>query len=175
MPKKTFTTDTTAAAELFNAHTPAPAADQAQAAPMTTPATTPTRKANVSAPLFTWKARPDGERRDRRAVALPAARLGACKERQTRFVDPAIIHMAGIAAGTSGGLLRGEQAVLHQKIRIDEIGVARIGRKALVGRIAVACRAEWKKLPEVLSRRVEKVGKVVGRFSERADAVGRGK
>jgi len=66
MPKKTFTTDTTAAAELFNAHTPAPAADQAQAAPMTTPATTPTRKANVSAPLFTWKARPDGERRDRR-------------------------------------------------------------------------------------------------------------
>lgn len=75
MPKKTFTTETTAAEQLFTT-TPARAANQkAPVKEKQTPAAAP-------APLFTWKARPDGERRDRRlhiicknSVALKASEM----------------------------------------------------------------------------------------------------
>lgn len=68
MAKKTFTTATTAAAELFNPP-PAPTAtgaDQEQPKPAKAPVKTKAPKPATTAPLFSWKARPDGERRDRR-------------------------------------------------------------------------------------------------------------
>lgn len=67
MTKKTFTAETTAAAELFKAPAPAPAPAPARAADHKAPAKRKTEKPTTApAPLFTWKARPDGERRDRR-------------------------------------------------------------------------------------------------------------
>lgn len=64
MPKKTFTTDTTAAAELFNA--PAPATKKKA----TSKAANIEQPAEVAPVIMTWKARPDGERRDRRLQLL---------------------------------------------------------------------------------------------------------
>lgn len=84
MPKKTFTAETTAAAELFNpAPAPAPVADQERPKPAKAPAA-PTTPAPVQ--IITWKAKPDGERRDRRlqivcktSVALKAAEIARAR------------------------------------------------------------------------------------------------
>lgn len=87
MAKKTFNTDTTAAAELFNpAPAPAPVADQKRPKPAkaATPATAPATPG--PAPIFSWKARPDGEKRDHRlqivcktSVAQKAAEIARAR------------------------------------------------------------------------------------------------
>ena len=84
MTKKTFTTETTAAAELFKAPAPAPAPTPARAAAPKAPAKE--KPTTATAPLFTWKARPDGEKRDRRlqiicknSVAQKAAEIARAR------------------------------------------------------------------------------------------------
>lgn len=88
MPKKTFTAETTAAAELFNpAPAPAPVADQERPKPAKAPAKAPAAPTTTEPPqIITWKARPDGERRDRRlqivcktSVALKAAEIARAR------------------------------------------------------------------------------------------------
>lgn len=83
MAKKTFNTDTTAAAELFN---PAPATVADQKRPKPAKTATPATAQATPAPIFSWKARPDGEKRDHRlqivcktSVAQKAAEIARAR------------------------------------------------------------------------------------------------
>ena len=87
----------------------------------------------------------------------------------------AIVHTSGVRAPVDGvDLFSGQQAVLDEKIRVDKIGVARTGAEALIGAVAVAGRPNGQDLPVALAGLVKKIGKIIGCFAERADAVGRG-
>jgi len=63
MTKKTFTAETTAAAQLFNPAPAAPVADQKRPRP-SKPA--PAQTTTEPPPIISWKAKPDGEKRDYR-------------------------------------------------------------------------------------------------------------
>lgn len=97
MSKKTFTAETTAAAQLFNpAPAAAPVADQkrprpAKPAPAQTTAPAP-------APIFSWKARPDGEKRDHRlqivcktSIAQKAAEIARARGISVAFLFEKLI------------------------------------------------------------------------------------
>ena len=71
-------------------------------------------------------------------------------------------------------LCLGQQAVLNQQVKVDQIRVARCGRKALVRRIAEAGMAERQYLPVGLVRIGEEIDKVIGGFAHRAHTVRRG-
>ena len=86
MPKKSFNTDTTAAAELFNP-APAPVAEQ-----KTAPAQSKKKTAEPTpeiAPVITWRARPDGEKRNRRMqiVCKPSVAMKAAEIARTRGIS----------------------------------------------------------------------------------------
>lgn len=92
MQKKTFTTQTTAAAELFNAPpaAPAPAPAPAQISDQASPA-----PAQTSAPLAyrTWRAKPDGERRDQRLqiICKPSIAAKAAEMARARGISVAYL------------------------------------------------------------------------------------
>ena len=59
-------------------------------------------------------------------------------------------------------------------IRVDEVGIARKGRKRLIGRIAVARRADRQDLPIGLPGLFQEIDKVKRSLAKVAHAVGRG-
>ena len=70
-------------------------------------------------------------------------------------------------------LIRGEQAVLHEQIHVDQIRIACRCRKALVRRIAEAGMTERKHLPVGLVRCGQKIYKITGSLAHGAHAVRR--
>ena len=78
------------------------------------------------------------------------------------------LEVAGLDLG------RGQQAVLDQQVKVDQVRVARRGGKALVGRIAEAGVAERQHLPVGLVRICKEIDKVIGCLAHRAHAVRRG-
>ena len=87
----------------------------------------------------------------------------------------AVVHTSGVRAPIDCiDLLAREQPVLLQKVEVDEIRVARAGAEALIGAVAVAGRADGQDLPVALTGMVQEIGKVIGGFAQRADAIGRG-
>ena len=67
-----------------------------------------------------------------------------------------------------------QQAALLQRVEVDEIGVGRKGRKALVRAVAVTRGPDGQDLPVPLPGRRQKIHKTVGFRPQAADAVGRG-
>ncbi len=68
-----------------------------------------------------------------------------------------------------------QQTLLRQIIKVDEIGVARIGGKGLIGGVPIACGANGQNLPAGLAALGKKLYKIAGCLSHCADAIGRGK
>ena len=58
-------------------------------------------------------------------------------------------------------------------IRVDEVGIARKGRKRLIGRIAVARRADRENLPIALVCFFQKINERIRFPAQIADAIGR--
>ena len=86
----------------------------------------------------------------------------------------AVIHGGRVASPVAADLVRREQAFLFQQVQVDEIGVARLGGQALIGRIAVAGGAQGQQLPPALAGFVQSVQKSPGRPAHSAYAIGRG-
>ena len=111
--------------------------------------------------------------RDLLPVTLPAPLFSLGQQLQPAVIHSAVVHMAGVTPPAVGlHLLFRQKAVLHQQVRIDEIGVAGKGGKALIGGIPIAGGAKGQHLPVVLARLRQKVRKVIRRFAQRADAIG---
>ena len=70
-----------------------------------------------------------------------------------------------------GQLSLGEEAVRCQQTEIDKVGVAGKGRKALVGAVPVARRADGEYLPVGLLCGRKEIDEGKGFISQRADAV----
>ena len=110
--------------------------------------------------------------RYRFGVPLAAAIRRLFQQVQTVFVELAVIHMAGVLSPVPvTDLLLRQKPILDQQIQINEIGIARIGGKTLVGGIAVAGGTEGEHLPVPLTGGVEQIGKVIGREAHGADTV----
>ena len=109
-----------------------------------------------------------------RAVPLPAPLEGLLQQAEPTLVDLAVVHVPGITAPVAGpALLLRQQPVGRQQLRVNVVGVAGVGGKALIRRVAVAGRAERQHLPIVLSRVLQKVRELIGCLAQRADAIGR--
>ena len=107
--------------------------------------------------------------------ALLPAYVCYVEQGQTVFGQTAVIDGAASSAPAERpGLLRLEQPVLHQKIEVDVIGVAREGGEGGVGAVAHAGGTEREKLPVFLPGGFQKVHKFKGAFAHRADPVGGG-
>lgn len=96
MQKKTFTTSTTAAAQLFNPAPAAPAPTPARAADQKAPAKEKTT--TDQPPIFSWKAKPDGEKRDHRlqivcktSIARKAAEIARARGISVAFLFEKLI------------------------------------------------------------------------------------
>ena len=90
-------------------------------------------------------------------------------------VEEAEVHLPGVVPPGQGGvLLPLQQAVRRQIVQIDEVGIAREGGKALIGRVAEAGRPDGQDLPPGLSRRGEKVREISGRLPHGPHAIGGG-
>ena len=93
---------------------------------------------------------------------------------EAALINPSVVHIPGIGSPVLAlHLIPGQQPVLDQQLQVDEIRIARIGGKALVGGVAVAGGAQRQHLPAVLPGGVEKIGKVIGGLAQSPDAVGR--
>ena len=111
--------------------------------------------------------------RHRAAIPRPASFRRLFQQVQAVFIELAVIHMAGILTPVPvADLLLRQKSILDQQIQINEIGIARIRGKALVGGIAVAGGTEGEHLPVPLTGGVEQIGKVISRKAHGADAVG---
>ena len=113
--------------------------------------------------------------RHRAAIPHPASFRRLFQQVQTIFIELAVVHMTGIFSPVPvTDLLLRQKPILDQQIQINEIGIARIGGKALVGGITVAGGTEGEHLPVPLTGGVEQIGKVISREAHSADTVGGG-
>ena len=73
------------------------------------------------------------KRRDSLAVARKAARLSRFEQRKTVFIEPAVVDAAGVCAPVAPvHFLARQKTVLHEQVKVNEVGVARKGGKALI-------------------------------------------
>ena len=108
-------------------------------------------------------------------VPLPAPLVGLVQQGEAAFVDLAVVHVAGVAAPVAFGAFGSfQQPILDKHIRVDEIGVAGVGGKALIGGVAVAGGVQGQHLPVGLTGCLQKIDEVIGRLAQGADAVGGG-
>ena len=106
-------------------------------------------------------------------ISLPSSFLGKSKDRETVFVNLAVVHLAGIIAPVNTlDLFLFKECILNQHIKVNEIGIARIGRKALIRGVSHTCGSQWQHLPPALTRLRKKVRKVIGRFAQGAYSAG---
>ena len=108
-------------------------------------------------------------------LGLPGG-VGGPQQRVAGGVEGAVIHHRFLLAELRfGELCGGEQALGFQPVQVDEIGVARKGRTALVGAVTVAGGAQGQDLPDGLAGLGQKVHEFVGGLPEAADPIGSGK
>ena len=108
-------------------------------------------------------------------VPLPAPLIGLAKKGKAALVDLSVVHMARVAAPVGGGALGGrQQPVSRQHIRVDVVGVAGVGGKALVGGVAIAGGAQGEHLPVGLAGVFQEIGEIIGRLAQGTDAIGGG-
>ena len=107
-----------------------------------------------------------------RALALPH-RVGGPQQGIAAVVQRGVVHPAGVGAKVGAAdQVMGEQPFVHQPVQVDKIGVARKGRAALIGAVAIAGGAQRQHLPHGLPRLGQKIYKTVGFPAETADAIG---
>ena len=100
---------------------------------------------------------------------------GLLQQRKAVGIQGTVVHPVGLRApGLGGDLLPGQQPLLRQQFQVDEVGVARIGGKALVGGVSVARGAQGQHLPPGLSGVPEKIDKIISSLAQGTDAVGGG-
>src|SRR5262249_47885791 len=93
----------------------------------------------------------------RRSPARLEAFVCAVEEGKAEARDRLVVHRGFRKRGSRIEVGRGEPALVHERFGADEQRVAREGREALVGRVAVSSRAERKHLPEALLRSGEEI------------------
>src|SRR5262245_51028848 len=96
---------------------------------------------------------------------------GPAQQMVLQLNDWPVLDAVGRENGCTN-VLRFEQAVFDEKMRTDEIGVARESGKALIGRIRIPRRSERQNLPPGLPRSHQRVHPAVSFRAEIADAVG---
>ena len=99
---------------------------------------------------------------------------GPPQQRQPFLIQQAVIGLLRIVPPASLQVRRSQQALLHQRFRVQKPGVPREGRGRLIGRISKARGRDGQQLPVALARRVQKIDKVPGSPAQIANAVGRG-
>ncbi len=114
------------------------------------------------------------------AVLLPVpGQQPLHRQPQHRVAAPvqlAIVHPGGVVPpGDILVLLRQQQPLIGQVIQVDEVGVAGVGGKGLVGGIPIAGGPHRQHLPAGLPPQGQQVGKLPGGSAQGADAVGGGK
>ena len=113
-----------------------------------------------------------------RNIALPARPLlktpeGLQEQREAAEIQLLIADLRSIRPEIHRvALLARQQFLIDQRLQIDEIRIARKGRKALIRRIAIARRPDRKHLPVGLPALREEIHEAVGLLSECSDAVG---
>ena len=114
------------------------------------------------------------EARDLLGVAGEAPLEGAAQDLGAARVELGVVDAGGVVAPVGGvDLVLGEQAVGHELVEVDQVGVAREGRGALVGGVAEARGTHGQELPPRLAGVGEEVHEVVGGLAHGADAVRR--
>ena len=109
-------------------------------------------------------------------VPFPTVFLGSLQHFKTGFIDLAIINMPWIFPEIDPFEIAFlKKLILDQHIRIDKIGIAGKGRAALIRRISESRGTKRQHLPIFLTGFFQKIGKVIGSFSQRTDPVRRGK
>ena len=102
---------------------------------------------------------------------------GRCfmQDRVAQFIQPAVVHAVRCAAPVDRlVLLRQQQAVFGQQVKIDKIRIARKGGKRLVRAVAIAGGADWQDLPIPLTGPVQKIDKIARSLAHCANAIGGG-
>ena len=106
-------------------------------------------------------------------VPLPAPLLRQRQHFEAALVNLAVVHIAGLAAPLAAFDFPAlQQAVGHQHIQVDEVGISGESREALIGGVPIAGGAKRQHLPVMLARLMEEISKIIGCFAQRADAVG---
>ena len=103
-------------------------------------------------------------------------RVGGAQHLIAAGVESAVVHRKWVIAPLFrlelGG---GQQAVGLESVEVDEVGVARKGRAALVGAVAVAGGAEGQQLPDVLARSGQKIHELERFGAKAANTIGPGR
>ena len=111
----------------------------------------------------------------RAQVALLGVLIRDAQHLEAQVVDAGVVHALGVVAPVQVAvILLLEKALLLEHVQVDHVGVARIGREGLIGRVAVGGGADGQDLPVALAGLLEEVRELVGRLADGADAVGRG-
>ena len=90
------------------------------------------------------------------------------------FPDRGEIHRIRGKLGNLGHIFWSQELLLYQKLRADQQGISCENRIALIGGIPQSGGTKGQNLPQMLSRSVEKVHKIIGALSQIPDSVGRG-
>ena len=101
--------------------------------------------------------------------------VGRPQQAVAAVVQRAVVDAAGV--GPEIGPLQlalGQQALFPQGLQVDEIGVARKGRTALVGAVPIAGGAQGQDLPDGLARRRKEIHEPDGLRPKAADPIGAG-
>ena len=108
-------------------------------------------------------------------VLLAPCGVGGAQHFIAAGVESAVVHRKRVIAPLFrlelGG---GQQAVGLESVEVDEVGVARKGRAALVGAVAVAGGAEGQQLPDVLARSGQKIHELERFGAKAANTIGAG-
>ena len=101
--------------------------------------------------------------------------VGGAQNLKAAHIQGAVVHLFGVRAPFFGlELGGGEQPFFLQGVKVDEIGVARKGRAALIGAVAVSGGAQGQDLPDLLARLCQKIHELEGFLAKTADTVGAG-
>ena len=99
--------------------------------------------------------------------------VGNFQEPDPLMVQQAKVHPVLAGAPAHLGRLFGQQKpLLHQRVQIDQIVVARKGGEGLVGAVAVARGIQGQNLPVALTGSHQKVHEIIGRLTHAANAIG---
>ena len=116
------------------------------------------------------------EGRDLLPVAPPATSERPAQEVEAAPIDERVVDGRWVLAPVGGAnLVLQEQPVLDQEVEVHEVGVARKGRGALVGRVAQTRGADRQHLPPGLARSGEEVDELPRRLAKASDPIGRRK
>ena len=115
------------------------------------------------------------EFRNFRCIAFPALCLCLGQYGEAVVVNAGVVNVGSVVVPLDAlQVICFQQTVLDQHIQIDEVRVACVGGKALVGGVAVAGGACGQDLPPGLLGFYQKVDEIIGCLAHGTDTVGGG-